>query len=242
MEALRLPVAGQVQMAEPHRPALLDDGGGLAPHGLDPVGELLGVGHRGRQADQVDPRVEVDDHLLPHRAPVGVLEVVDLVEDDVAQPLEGGRGAVDHVAQHLGGHHHHRRLAVDGVVAGEKPDPARSVGPDEVAVLLVGQGLERRRVERLASLRQRPLDGIFGHHRLARTGGGGHQHGTPGVEGVESLVLEGVEREAAGHFEGTAPFVAGGERQRGHRDPSPSSPTPGTGRGSRPARSKPERG
>ncbi len=69
--------------------------------------------------------VEVDDHLLPHRAAVPVLEVVHLVEHDDAEPVERGRRRVDHVAQHLGGHHHHRRLAVDRVVAGEQADADR---------------------------------------------------------------------------------------------------------------------
>ena len=62
---------------------------GLAPDGADPVGQLLGVGHRRRQAHQVDPGGGVDDDLLPDRAPVGVLQVVDLVEDHVAQARRG---------------------------------------------------------------------------------------------------------------------------------------------------------
>ena len=127
----------------------------------------------------------MDDHLFPHRPPVGVLEVVDLVEDDVAEPVERRRGGVDHVAQDLGGHDHHRRFAVDRVVAGEEPDPGGAVGPDQVAVLLVRQRLERRRVEDLAPLGQRLLHGVLRHHRLARPGRGGHQHGTAGIECVE---------------------------------------------------------
>ena len=90
MDVLRLPVAHHVKVPEADRPALLDDRLRLAPDGLNPVGELLGVGHRRRQADEVDRRRGVNDDLLPHRAAIGILQVVDLVEDDVAEPLEGG--------------------------------------------------------------------------------------------------------------------------------------------------------
>ena len=49
-----------------------------------------------------------------HTGPaVGVLEVVDLVEHHVAQVAQRRRARVDHVAQHLGGHHHDRGVAVD---------------------------------------------------------------------------------------------------------------------------------
>ena len=129
---------------------------GLAPDGADPVGQLLGVGHRRRQAHQVHPVRGVDDDLLPHRAPVGVLQVVDLVEDHVAQPVEGRRGGVDHVAQHLGGHHHHRRVAVDGVVPGQQADRLGAVAADQLPVLLVGQGLQRGGVEGLGARRRGP--------------------------------------------------------------------------------------
>ena len=68
-----------------------------------------------------------------HTGPaVGVLEVVDLVEHDVGEDRQVGAG-VDHVAQHLGGHHHHRRVTVDRVVAGEQPDPVGAVETAEVA-------------------------------------------------------------------------------------------------------------
>ena len=45
---------------------------------FDTVADRHTSAHRGRQ---------VDDHLLPHRAAVGVLEVVDLVEHDEAQAV-----------------------------------------------------------------------------------------------------------------------------------------------------------
>ena len=88
------------------------------------AGQLLGVGDRGRQAHQAHRRRQVDDHLLPHRPAVGVLEEVHLVEDDDAEAVERRRAAVDHVAEDLGGHHDDRGVAVDGVVAGQEADPS----------------------------------------------------------------------------------------------------------------------
>ena len=70
---------------------------------------------------------QVDDHLLPHRPAVGVLQEVHLVEHDEAEVVERRRAGVDHVAQHLGRHHDDRRVAVDGVVAGEQADVAGAV-------------------------------------------------------------------------------------------------------------------
>ena len=122
LQLLGLGVVDQEPVVEADRPLVLDDDRGRAPHGLDPVGQLGGVRHRGREADQADVLREVDDHLLPDRAPVGVLEVVDLVEHHPLEPLERARSGVDHVAQHLGGHHDDRRVAVDRVVAGEQSD------------------------------------------------------------------------------------------------------------------------
>ena len=100
---------------------------GRPAHRRDPVGQLLGVRHRGRQAHQPHVGGQVDDHLLPHRAAVGVLEVVHLVEHDERRPSSAGDAGVDHVAQHLGGHHHDRRVAVDRVVAGEQADAVGAV-------------------------------------------------------------------------------------------------------------------
>jgi hypothetical protein len=109
----------------------------------------------------------MDDHFFPDRTTEHVRQVVHLIQDDVAQAGQGGRAPVEHVAQHLGGHHHHRRFAVDAVVAGEQADAVRAVPADEIAVLLVRQGLDRRRVEALAPFGQGQVHGELPHHRLA---------------------------------------------------------------------------
>ena len=90
-QAIASAVPDQEQVVQRDGAALLDDGPGRAPYRAHPVGQLLGVGDRGRQAHQVHLGGEVDDDLLPHRPPVGVLEVVDLVQHYVAQP-EQARG------------------------------------------------------------------------------------------------------------------------------------------------------
>src|SRR5699024_12090895 len=99
-----------------HRTHLGDHHGSVPAHLGEPVAELLGVGHCRRQGDQVHVLGQVQDDLLPHRPTEPVGEVVHLVHHHIAQAPQRGRGAVQHVPQHLGGHHHHRRLTVDGHV------------------------------------------------------------------------------------------------------------------------------
>ncbi len=70
-------------------PVLVDDDGGVAAHGLDPAAELLGVAHGRRQADQSHVLGQVEDDLLPHRAPHPVGQEVHLVHHDMRKPLQG---------------------------------------------------------------------------------------------------------------------------------------------------------
>ncbi len=57
-----------------------------------------------------------------HTGPrIRVLEEVHLVDHDGAEVVERASG-VDHVAQHLGRHHHDRCVTVDRVVAGQQAD------------------------------------------------------------------------------------------------------------------------
>ena len=65
-------------------------------------------------------------HLLPDATPVGVLQVVDLVEDDHAQALEERGAGKQHVAQHLGRHDHDGGFGAQGRVAGEQAHRVRS--------------------------------------------------------------------------------------------------------------------
>ena len=56
------------------------------PH---PSGELLAVGDRRRQVDELDIARQMDDRLLPYRAAIAILEVVDFVQNHHAEAVEG---------------------------------------------------------------------------------------------------------------------------------------------------------
>ena len=58
----------------------------------DPRRQLIGIGDRGRQAHEGHIRGRAEDDLLPDTAPVGVLEVVNLVEHHIAQVRRGAPG------------------------------------------------------------------------------------------------------------------------------------------------------
>ena len=179
----------QVQVSERHRAAFLDHHPGGTTEGPDPFAELLGVGNGCGQADHRHRQREVDEDLLPHRSPVGVLEVMDLVEHNDLEPLQRGAAFVEHVAKDLRGHDHDGCLRVDRVVPGQQADPRRPVLPREVTELLVGEGLEGRGVERLAVVGQGSLHGELGHHRLAGARRSGHQDGLSGIQRLHGLDL-----------------------------------------------------
>jgi hypothetical protein len=102
---------------------------------------------------------------------------------------------IQHVAQHLGGHHHHGGVAVDRLVAGEQPDALRTVPADEVGVLLVAQRLDGRGVEALSACGQRQVDGEFADHRLAGPGRRAHQDAVSVLQSGAGAQLELVEGE-----------------------------------------------
>ena len=83
---------------------------------------------------------------------------------------------MDHVPQHLGRHDDDAGGGVDGVVPGEQADAAGSVQLAEIGELLVGERLQWGRVIGLDVSLERQVDGVLGHDRLARAGGGGHEH------------------------------------------------------------------
>ncbi|CPR04573.1 hypothetical protein BN971_00444 [Mycobacterium bohemicum DSM 44277] len=189
------PLAHHDVLPQRHRPVLVDHDGGVAAHGLDPAAELLGVADRGRQADQPHLVGQVQDHLLPHRAAHPVGEEVHLVHDDKRKSMQRRRIGVEHVAQHLGGHHHHGRVGVHRQVTGQQPDPLAAVARGQVGVLLVAQRLERRGVEALASGRQRQVHRELADHRFARAGGRADQHAVAPFQRRAGPPLEAVERE-----------------------------------------------
>ena len=108
-----------------HGPVFVDDHRGVPANRLNPAAELLGVADRRRKADQPHVFGQVQDHLLPHRAPHPVGEKVHLVHHDMRKAMQRIRIRVQHVAKHFGGHHHHRRIPVDRLVAGQQADAFR---------------------------------------------------------------------------------------------------------------------
>ena len=90
---------------------------------------------------------------------------------------------------------------VDLHVAGEDADGVGAERAGEVAELLVGERLERRRVgDALAGL-ERGLDGELGNERLAGPGGSRDDHGLSGSDGATRLDLEVVERKRIARLE-----------------------------------------
>jgi hypothetical protein len=142
------PVVHRQPEAKLNRPFADHDGGHPAAVGRHPVDHLLVVGDGGRQPHEADVLRGLDHDLLPHRAPGIVVDVVDLVEDHIADVVKAAGILVDQVAKDLGGHHHRRRLLVNGVLAGDQADIALAVLAFEVAELLVAEGLQRRGVDR----------------------------------------------------------------------------------------------
>ncbi len=189
------PAFGQcVVVVEGHRAVGLDHHTGRAAHRPQPLAEVGRVVHRGRQAHEGDLRRREHEDLLPHRSSVGVLEVVDLVEHDHLQPLQEWRPGEEHVAEHLGGHHHHRRLRLVRDVAGQQADPVATVTGRELGEFLVGEGLDRRRVERLAARLEGPGHCVLGDERLSRAGRGADQDRFAAVDRLHRLLLKGIER------------------------------------------------
>ena len=138
---------------------------------------------------------QVDHHFLPHRPAIRVLQEVHLVEDDEAEVVQEPRPSVDHVAQHLGGHHHDRRVAVDRVVAGQEADLVVAVHGDEVTELLVRERLDRCRVERPQAGASGRVDAVLRDDRLAAPGRNCDDDVVAAIERVEGLVLEPIDRE-----------------------------------------------
>ena len=125
VEEVEQPLADHDVLPQRDGPVFVDDHRGVSTHGLDPATELLGIADRRRKADQPHLFGQVQDHLLPHRAPHPVGEKVHLVHHDVRKTVQRRRIRVQHVAQHFGGHHDHRCIPVYRLVTGQQADALR---------------------------------------------------------------------------------------------------------------------
>ena len=149
------------------RPVRLDHDSRSATDLGDPRRQLISIRHRRRQAHERHVQRRAEDDLLPDSSSVRVLEKVNLVQHYIAQVRETAWLRVDHVAKHFGCHDDDRCLTVDGVIPCQKADPIGAVSVPEVPVLLIRQGLDRRRVEHLRTFSEGQVDRVLCDDRLA---------------------------------------------------------------------------
>ena len=99
-------------------------------------------------AETHDPDVsgEVDEHLFPDGASVGIVEEVNLVDDHGGEVLEL-LAAEQHVPKNLGRHHLARCVSSDDQVARHETDLVLTMKPAVVPKFLVGERLDGRRVD-----------------------------------------------------------------------------------------------
>jgi len=83
-------------------------------------------------------RRRLDDDLLPDGAAREVIDVVDFVEDDVADLLQPLRVLINKVAQDLRRHDDDWSAGVDGVLAGDEANVTLAMETLVVTVFLVG--------------------------------------------------------------------------------------------------------
>ena len=103
---------------------------GVPAYGFNPVCKVLDIRHSGGESDDPNALRQVDDHFLPNRSSEPVSEIMDLVENHIAQGVERCRMLVEHIAQHFGGHHHDVGLGIYRGVTGEQPHLIRTVHVD----------------------------------------------------------------------------------------------------------------
>ena len=183
-----------------HRAVLGNDNIRAAAHRIQPRAELLNVRHRRRQRNDVHMLGKVNNRLFPHRATETVRQVVHLIHHHIAQAGQRGRVGVEHVAQHLGGHHDHGCFRVNARIAGEQTHVILTVRAHKVVVFLVAQRLNRGRVERLHAAAQRQVDTELTHNGLTGTRGCGNEDGAVRLHGGTRLTLKIIQRKIQGRF------------------------------------------
>jgi len=122
----------------------------------------------------------------------------------------------------LGGHHHDRSLPVRAQITGHQADLIGTELLAEIAQFLVGEGLQRRGVEHLLAVGQGPVDGVFAHKGFAGPRGSADHHRMPLVEGIDRLVLKGIERKRKELLKGRhlSPRESPGARGAGESRPA----------------------
>ena len=176
------------------RPALgVHDVARVAVQLRHPPRHLVRVGQRRREQHVARAVRQQDEGLLDGPAARCAAEHVHLVEDDPLDLAHQSRAGEDLQPQYLGGHYEAARVLVDGDVARDEADVAEE--QLQLAVLLVGQRLDRRRVDHALAVPERRGDGVLGTDGLPRRGVGGHQDRLAAFDARARGSLEAVEPE-----------------------------------------------
>src|SRR5579885_1115591 len=171
----------------------------------DPLGKVWRVADSGGEANKLDVSGRADDGLFPDGAALNIAKVVQFVENDKADIGQFGWDITgifellhpalfqQHIAIDFGGHDDNRRAAALDNIARHQADGLVAIQVAQVAILLIGERLERRGIDdALAALLRQP-DREFGHQRLARPGRRGHQHRLPVRQNFHSIQLKWVK-------------------------------------------------
>ena len=159
--------------------------------------ELFSVRYCRRQGDDADGPVELEDDLFPGGAALGVCEVVDFVEDDVAK-IAHVFPRIQQVAQHLGCHDDDLGVPIDRHIAGHKADVVASVAFDELTIFLVRQSLDRCRVHTGCLCCECHLHREESDYRLACASRGAQQNIMALFKGARCFELEVVKLYTVG--------------------------------------------
>ena len=193
-----------------------------------PVDEVHGVAHRGREQEQPHVRRQQAQGQFPDDAAFRIVEAVELVHHHGRGVVEIELAVQQAIEQDFGHDHEHGGRRVFAAIAGHQADVGGLKSPLHGAVLhlaelLFRQGDQRRGVIGLLAGVQGLEEGRLGDQRLARARRCADQHALvrrePGQEGV-FLDLVGLERElvevAAGQFVAGWGWAWGGERGTGN--------------------------
>ena len=161
----------------------------------DPGRELLNVRDRGGEREDADLGRGEKKRFLPDRAALGVIQIVDLVENDPADLLDAFRVLEKGIPVDLGGHNEERRSGIDRNVPGQDADNVFAETFLEVAEFLIAQGLDRGGVNDLFSACEGFFDRFFGDKCLARTCGRGDKQGMLFFNPLDGFDLERVQLE-----------------------------------------------
>ena len=104
---------------------------------------------------------------------------MDLIEDDMGDPLEAAEILVQDIAEDLRGHDGHIGQGIDHDVPGDDADAVRTIERLEFLELLVGEGFDGRGIDDPVAVEDGPVDQVIGDQRLADPG----RARTPGPNG-----------------------------------------------------------